>query len=440
MEFGKHIGKGIWAFADKALPAIYGVGIVFLVVRILPEKEYGAFVIIQSIVAIASALCYALALQPMTKFVAEKDRPVPFITVALITVIVYYAVISGLIWIFRREIAGFFDPSHEGNLVGLFGYIPLLFLTSAYRNFAISLFQARYRVERIFWLDAIYFVGVIVLILVSQYQGKFHTAADLLNLNVVTYTLSTLAAIVLTRKDMSVPLEIDRGAIREMWDFGKYTLGGNTLYIFFSQVDIFFISSIAGLVAVATYNAAKIVTKVFDTINQVISMFLLPYSSKLFAQKDIEQLRTVGEKTICFSTILMLPVFLVTFIFPHEFLQIIYPGRYTDAATPLRLLGFLGLMVPWNVVLAIYLTTSGHVRKAFFIGVANFAISVVCLAGGTYLWGINGTSLGYIVSFAIYTLLLKIAVQKLVPLDMTRIASRTADIWFFIRSRLGLAS
>ena len=39
MEFGKHIGKGVWAFADKALPAIYGIGFIFLVVRELPENE-----------------------------------------------------------------------------------------------------------------------------------------------------------------------------------------------------------------------------------------------------------------------------------------------------------------------------------------------------------------------------------------------------------------
>ena len=49
MEFGRHIGKGIWAFADKSLPALYGVGFIFLVVRVLPEEEYGAFAIIQSI-------------------------------------------------------------------------------------------------------------------------------------------------------------------------------------------------------------------------------------------------------------------------------------------------------------------------------------------------------------------------------------------------------
>ena len=61
MEFGKHVGKGIWAFGDKALPVVYGIGFIFLVVRVLPAKEYGAFVIAQTIFTFATARGYSLA-------------------------------------------------------------------------------------------------------------------------------------------------------------------------------------------------------------------------------------------------------------------------------------------------------------------------------------------------------------------------------------------
>lgn len=39
MEFGKHIGKGLWGFADKSLAVVYGLGFIFLVIRVIPEKE-----------------------------------------------------------------------------------------------------------------------------------------------------------------------------------------------------------------------------------------------------------------------------------------------------------------------------------------------------------------------------------------------------------------
>ena len=71
MQFGRHIGKGLWAFADKALPALYGIGFILLVIRVLPEGEYGAFVVVQSLYMIISGFGYALALQPLTKYGAE---------------------------------------------------------------------------------------------------------------------------------------------------------------------------------------------------------------------------------------------------------------------------------------------------------------------------------------------------------------------------------
>ena len=49
MRFGRHIGRGLWAFADKALPAVYGIGFILLVIRVLPEREYGAFVVVHTV-------------------------------------------------------------------------------------------------------------------------------------------------------------------------------------------------------------------------------------------------------------------------------------------------------------------------------------------------------------------------------------------------------
>ena len=71
MEFGKHITKSLWGLADKALPVAYGLAYVYLVIRVLPEEEFGNFVLLQEIFLIISGLATALALQPMLKFASE---------------------------------------------------------------------------------------------------------------------------------------------------------------------------------------------------------------------------------------------------------------------------------------------------------------------------------------------------------------------------------
>jgi hypothetical protein len=56
MEFGKHIGKALLVFTHKALPAVYGFGFIFLVIRFLLAMEYGSFILIQVIFTMLMAL------------------------------------------------------------------------------------------------------------------------------------------------------------------------------------------------------------------------------------------------------------------------------------------------------------------------------------------------------------------------------------------------
>jgi hypothetical protein len=65
VELGRHLGKGIWGLADKALPVVYGLGYVLLVIRVLPEVEFGNWVLLQEIFLLVSGLATAFALNPL---------------------------------------------------------------------------------------------------------------------------------------------------------------------------------------------------------------------------------------------------------------------------------------------------------------------------------------------------------------------------------------
>ncbi|HTY59825.1 MAG TPA: hypothetical protein VMF59_13460, partial [Bacteroidota bacterium] len=73
MEFGKYLAKGVWGLADKALPVVYGIGYVWLVIRVLPEEEFGNFVLVQEVFLVISGLATAFALQPLLKFSSEEN-------------------------------------------------------------------------------------------------------------------------------------------------------------------------------------------------------------------------------------------------------------------------------------------------------------------------------------------------------------------------------
>ena len=116
MEFSKHIGKGIWAFADKALPAIYGLGFIFLVVRVLPAKEFGAFVLIQTIFTLTMALGYAFAFQPLTKFAAENENNQEYVATSIFFGLSFFIAASILIHITKLFFIPLFVRTKEGCL------------------------------------------------------------------------------------------------------------------------------------------------------------------------------------------------------------------------------------------------------------------------------------------------------------------------------------
>jgi len=437
VQFGRHIGKGLWAFADKALPAVFALGFIVLVVRVLPQNEYGAWVDIQTIFMFTSTLGFALALQPLTKFAAETEENGPYIAASMVISALFIIGASILLLVFKGVLVRLLDPRGEApSLSQLFSYLPLLFITSYYRAFSLSLLQATYQVRKIFWIDALYFIGVLLLLGGARLMHRLSSAEDVIILNIIAQSASTVLALILTRRPMSVKLRLRREAFSKMWGFGKFNFWGSTMYAAFSQMDVLFVSSFSGVVALATYGAAKQFTRLNDMLSQVIQMFLMPFSSKAQAENDIEKMTVVAEKTICFSLLAFTPVFLALFLAPQEILHLLYKGKYDGGADILRLMSFLSLIVPWNAVVASYLTGTGKVKAGL---ISNIFLSGVGLTSYLILtpkYGAIGTTAGFVFTMLVITVGLVKYLQRFLPLRVSGVFRRTRDAWLFVRRAL----
>lgn len=433
MQFGKHIGKGLWAFADKALPAVYGIGFIFLVIRVLPEREYGAFAIIQSIFLIGSSMGFSLALQPLTKFAAETRQNGPYIVASLTLITVFFGLVSVAGLLCKGFLAPLLDPSNQGNVSRLFDYLPLLFAATLYRSFAVSLLQAEYKVQRIFWIDSVYFLGTLALFYIAQQLHQFNTAEDLVKLNAVGLVISSGVAFALTYRQLKIEVEFQAEAFRRMWDFGKYNLGSNANYLVYSQMDVFFVSSYAGVVGLAHYSAAKIITRIFDMLSQVSQMFIMPLASKYYALGEKRTLGIIMEKSISFSMLLFLPVFLGILIFPHFILKLLYAGKYDSAAAILQAFGFLALIVPWTSVLASALVGIGRVKEGFFLGLFITGASFVAYWGLIRIGGAFGVAVALVLANLVSVFGLLRLVHRDVEFNAFNVVTRVKDVWVFVK-------
>ena len=193
--------------------------------------------------------------------------------------------------------------------------------TSFLRNFALALLQAKFQMRELFWTDAVHFLGAPFLTWVVSRLHLFSTAHDLIVINLVSLSGSSILGWYLTRRYLKMTALPDRGAVRRMWDYGKYSLGSILSYLGYTKADTFIVSAVGGPVQVAVYNSAKVFVRVYEMVSQVLQMFLLPATSRLSSRGEWRSLKSLMEKSILFSTIAMIPVFLVFLALPSFWIE-----------------------------------------------------------------------------------------------------------------------
>ena len=434
MEFGKHLGKGIWGMADKALPVIYGLAYVVLVIRVLPEEEFGNFVLIQELFLIISGLATAFALNPLLKFASEENVDhANVISASLLLNIAFVLCSSLLVVVFR---APFSSLLKSPELSPLMLYLPALLGASFIRNFALILLQTRFMVKHVFWTDAVHFLGVPMLIWIYSRMHIFNSAMDMITINIITLSASSVIGFWLCRSMVRVTLKPGREEIRRMWDYGKYSLGGVVSYLVYSKADTFILSAFWGPVQVAVYNSVKVFIRVYDMVSQVVQMFVLPGASKLASKGDFRSLKAMVEKAIAFSTIAMLPVFLLFLMVAPFLVDILYSGRYHEAIPMLQIFSLLTFLVPLIAVASNTLMGLGHARLSFILSLQILVASTLIYLALIPFFGAVGATAGYVLASFLLAWISGAMMVRFVPTTFREVVRRTNDIKVFLHTRL----
>ncbi len=434
MEFGKHLTKSLWGLADKSLPVAYGIGYVVLVIRVLPEEEFGNFVLLQEIFLILSGLATALALQPMLKFASEDTQDASGIIVVGILLNLAFLVISSVLIVVAREPLG--NLLHAPTLAPLLLYIPVMLFASFIRNIALVLLQTRFGISRIFWVDAVHFLGTPILVWVYSRMHLFDSAEDLVFISILSLSASSLLGLLLTWSLIRWTARPTAQDFRRTWEYGRYSLGGNVSYLVYSRADTFILAAFTGPAEVAVYSSAKVFTRIFDMVNQVIQMFLLPGVSLLASRGERSSLKSVVEKSILFSSVgmfaLMIPLLLVS----DPLVSLVYAGRYPEAALILKIFVFMALAVPAFSIGSNVLMGLGEARASFELGIQMLVVSVVVYLVAIPWLGTTGAALGVVVSSFVMAWIALRRVRHYVPFTVQDVLSRRHDIRVFIRSQV----
>lgn len=438
MEFGKHLRTGIWGLAGKALPVAYGLGYVLLVIRVLPEEDFGTYVVLQEIFLILTGLATAIALQPLLKFASEEGGADGNVTgAAFIVHAVFLAATALLLVVLGDPIAAVLQSQ---MLADLLPYLPALVAAAMLRNFALALLQARFRLAAAFWVDAMHFLGAPLLIWAYSRLHLFDSAMDLVVIAIISLSASSAVGVIAARRELLAMALPAVGDVRKVLEYGTFAMGGVVSYLFTTKADTLFLSAFAGPVAVAVYNAAKVFTRVFDMIPQVVQMFVLPATSRLSSRGEEHALQALGEKAVSFTTIATFPVLLVFLLAPGLLMDTLYSGRYQDAVPVLRVFSLLGIVVPLYAVASSILMGLGKAKAVFKLGLQMLVLSLAGYLILIPLFGAVGAAAAYTAASAIVALTTRHRLGAHVPLTIVNILRREADVRNFLREAVRKAA
>jgi lipopolysaccharide exporter len=434
MEFGKHLGKGIWGLADKALPVIYGLAYVVLVIRVLPAEEFGNFVLIQEIFLVISGLATAFALQPLLKFAAEGEDDLEQVVSAALPLNVAFVAVASLLCIAGKDLTGV--VLNSPTLSPLMLLLPAMLAASFIRNFALTLLQARYRFQEVFWIDAVHFLGAPLGIWIVSRMHMFDTALALILINVASLSASSLLGLILARRLLRITLRPMRKEVRKVWDFGKYSVGGNFSYLVYSRADTFILAMFTGPLPVAAYNSVKVFTRVYEMVSQVVQMFILPATSRLSILGEKRSLKVMVEKAILFFTVAMFPVLILFLVAPPLLIGILYQGKYMEAIPTLQVFSLLALVTPLLFIGTNVLMGLGEARISFVLGAQMLGISLLLYLVLIPLFGGTGAALGYVFSSYITTWLTTVKMNRFIPVTVAEVFRRRMDMVSFLKNQM----
>ncbi len=432
MRLSTHLDKGFWTLADKAILAVYGIIFMLFVIRILPEEEYGNFVLLQNAFLILSHLGVSLGMAPYVKHYHDNTNRLALQSNALLLFTLFFVFMLAILWPLRVALGELFNSS---DFAALFYFLPLLLAASFIKQFTQEVFRASYKIKAIFLTDAVLVLSNIIMLGVLIHSKKLDSAYDMLLAMTIAYAMASLCGLALAFRQLTWGFRLHGQLMRRMFDFGKYTMGSGASSVVYERADNFIIAMYLDPAAVALFNAARNFLRVFDFYRQGLSLIAFPAFARLHTERREQDLLGLYEKGIFFSNLLLVPIVLALILGADFLFEVLLANRYPAGAPLLRWFSLLGLFVSWHSIGEGLLFGIGESKYPFW---TRLLATITSLGLNILLvdkFGVSGAVCATLVSFALLAAIATYFVRQHIRFTLSGILRRWFDAVNFIRKQ-----
>lgn len=333
MGYTKDAIKGIsWMVGFRVVTRLISYAKLAIILRILSPAQFGLFVIASIVLAFIEII---IETGINTFLIQEEDEIDTYVNTAWIVSIARGSAIALVIISAAPFIAQFFNAAGSYALLLLISIVPFV---RGFINPAIIKFQKDLKFHREFYFRTFLFlvdtsVAVIVTYITRSAEGIIWGL-------IAGAFLEVILSFILIRPTPKFIFQIN--LLKRVIDRGKWMTAAGVFNYLFHNGDDIVVGKILGTLSLGLYDFAyKFSMLPITEVGDVVSKVTFPVYTKI--AHDPKRLKTAYFKTLAATTILVLPIGLILFLFPNEIIRLFGP-QWSKAGSVFRILVVFGVI------------------------------------------------------------------------------------------------
>ncbi len=413
--YAKINNKHFFSLAGNGIMSVFSIVTIAVLYRALSISEIGIWVFFQSTLLLVDTFRSGFLTTAFIKFYAGTDKR----RAAEVAGSAWYiaSVITGSLFLLNIPAFLFFREVNNAGLSLFFEWFGITYISTLPMYLAICVVQAELRFDRLFLVrlinQGLFILFIILLIILQRVNLQYVIYANLAaGLITSAFTVMTGWSMIHTFKSKT------KKAIRELYHFGKFSVGTNISANLFRTTDTFIINFMLGPAALAIYNLGQRLMEVVEIPIRSFGATAMPSLSVAYNQNSKDEVIYIMKKYTGMLTVALVPVAVASVLLADVAVLIIGGEKYvhTEAANVLRLFMTFGLLYPADRYLALTLDVANQPRINFIKVLVMLAANVIFDFLGIYIFGnIYGVALATVVPILIGVSVGYWALQKFRP-------------------------
>lgn len=418
--------SSFYTISQRVLALVLGLLSFMLLVRMYSKAEFGVWslflVITNNIVEVSKLGFLKNAHIKIIHSVDEQEKP--FVnSVSFFINIVISLIISIILALFAWFVCPLYFSNELGSML-LFYAVTSIFLSPLYQLQFMQVVEFDFRA---IFLSTVLRQGLFTLfVLVIFLTGYPMTMFKLAVVQFVAVIPALILSYILSRKYVQFSKVIKMQWLKEIFHYGKYTVGTNVSNSVFKSTGELLVGSITTTANVASYNNALRISNLVEVPALSLAEVMFPKSVQTHQREGVAGVKDMYEKTVAGILCLILPFTLIVMLFPEPIILLLSGRKYLDVVPIVRITMLYSLVVPFTLQFGTVMDSIGMPRTNFILITITAVLAIVFNWIAISIWGVMGAAFGtlgaYMFNFIIGQIILRkhvgvsfLSTIKLVP-------------------------